>query len=117
MKKFIIASAALAPTFAFAAYGQLDGIFSLMKSIGRLVDLALPLVVGIALLGFFWGLARFIFAKGDEAARAEARSTMIYGIIALFVMVSVWGLVRFVGNALGIDQGGTSGPVPGVQGL
>ena len=117
MKKFILGGLAAAPMFAFAQYGQLSGIFALMSSIKRLVDLALPLVVGLALLGFFYGLMRFIFASGDPEKRGEARSIMIYGIIALFVMVSVWGLVRFVGNALGIQQGETSGTIPSVQGL
>jgi hypothetical protein len=31
---------------------------------------------------------------------------MIYGIIGLFVMVSVWGLVYFVGSLVGIEPGG-----------
>ena len=31
---------------------------------------------------------------------------MIYGVIALFVMVSVWGLVGLIGNTFGIQQGG-----------
>jgi hypothetical protein len=33
---------------------------------------------------------------------------MIWGIVALFVMVSVWGLVRFIGNAFNIEQGGSA---------
>ena len=118
MKKFILGGLAAAPMLAFAQqYGQLNGIFSLMNSIKRLVDLALPLVVGIALLGFFFGLAKFIFAAGDPEKRTEARSIMIYGVIALFVMVSVWGLVRFVGDTLGVQQGQSSGTIPSVQGL
>ena len=81
--------------------------------------LYLVIGVGIALLGFFWGLAMFIFSAGagDEGKRAEARSIMIYGVIALFVMVSVWGLVGFLGNTVGITPGQTSGTIPSVQGL
>jgi len=41
---------------------------------------------------------------------------MIWGLIALFVMVAVWGLVRFIGDALDIDQGETI-IVPTVPGL
>jgi hypothetical protein len=106
MKKFIIpAVLALAPVFVFAQ--NLGNIQNLLNSFRNLVDLALPIVVALALLAFFWGLAKFIFASGDEDKREDGKRIMIWGIIALFVMVSVWGLVRFVGQAFGIDQGGT----------
>jgi uncharacterized membrane protein YjfL (UPF0719 family) len=87
-----------------------------MQSIGRLVDLALPIVVALALLGFFWGLVKFIFAQGNEESKADGKKIMIWGIIALFVMVSVWGLVRFIGSAFNIEQGG-SVQIPSIQGL
>ncbi|MDP2641869.1 MAG: hypothetical protein Q8P21_01070 [bacterium] len=103
MKKVILAALTLAPAFAFAQ--SLGNIETLVRSVGRLVDLALPIVVAIALLGFFWGRVKFIFAQGDETAKEQGKHIMLWGIIALFVMVSVWGLVRFIGNAFGINQG------------
>lgn len=112
MKKFIIAGLAFAPALASAQ--QLGNINDLLNSIGNLVDAALPIVVAIALLVFFWGLVKFIFSGADS--KEEGRDLMIWGIVALFVMVSVWGLVNFIGNAFDIEQGGEA-PVPGVQGL
>ena len=100
MKKVIIATLALAPALAFAQ--QLDSIKTLITNIGRVVALALPIVIGIALLAFFWGLVKFIFAQGNEESKADAKRIMLWGIIALFVMVAVWGLVRFIGTALGV---------------
>lgn len=115
MKKVInavLVASVLAPTFVFAQ--QLEGIENLVSSIGRLTNLALPIVVGLALLAFFWGLLKFIFAQGNEESKADAKKIMLWGIIALFVMVSVWGLVDFIGNAFGIDQGDDLFSVPGV---
>ncbi|MBX4188991.1 pilin [Candidatus Parcubacteria bacterium] len=100
MKKYIVAALALAPSLAFA---QLQNVNNLLLGLKTLVNTALPIVVGLALLAFFWGLAKFIFSADDEEKRKEAKSLMIYSIIALFVMVSVWGLVRFIGNALGVN--------------
>ena len=105
MKKVIIASLVFTPVFAFAQ--QLGNIETLVRSVGRLVDLALPIVVAIALLGFFWGLVKFILAQGNEESKVDAKKIMLWGVVALFVMVSVWGLVRFIGNSLGINQGDT----------
>ena len=117
MKKFIITAlvvaSAVAPAAAFAQ--NLGNIQTLLHSIGTLINIALPIVVAIGLLGFFWGLAMFIF--GAEEKKSEGRHLMIWGLVALFVMVSVWGLVRFIGNALGVGQGDTVivPTVPNVQ--
>ena len=114
MKKVIIAALTFAPVLASAQ--SLGNLETFIRSVGRLVNLALPIVVGIALLGFFWGLAKFIFSQGNEESKADGKKMMIWGIVALFVMVSVWGLVNFIGQAFNIQSGG-SAPVPRVQGL
>ncbi len=97
MKKFIITALAFTP---FLASAQLTNVSSLLTSVGQLINTALPIVVGLALLGFFWGLAMFVFNAGNEEKRGEGRSIMIWGVVALFVMVAVWGLVNFLGTAL-----------------
>jgi len=96
---------------------MLGNIETLVRAIGRLIDIALPIVVALGLLAFFYGLALFIFKSGDPEEQKKGRSIMIWGVVALFVMVSVWGLVRFVGSAFGIQQGQSSGTVPSVEGL
>lgn len=102
--------------FAQGAVGNLSNVDSFIKSIGRIVGLLLPLVVAIGLLGFFWGLAQFIFSSGDPKKQDEGKSKMIWGVITLFVMVSVWGLVKVVGDTLGVGTGAAPA-VPSVQNL
>ena len=65
---------------------------------------AFTIVIALALLYFFWGLARFILNAGDEDAQKAGKSIMLWGIIAFFVMVSVWGIVNFIGNAFNFDE-------------
>lgn len=112
MKKVILAALTFAPAVAFAQ--GLGNLETLLRSIGRLIDIALPIVVAIGLLTFFWGLVKFIFA--GEEAKKEGQHLMIWGLVALFVMVSVWGLVRFIGVAVGVGQGDTI-IVPKVPGI
>lgn len=104
MKKFIIAAMAAAPSLAFAQ--TLGNLETLLRSVGRLIDIALPIVVALALLAFFFGLMQAIFG-GAESVK-KGKDLMIWGIVALFIMVSVWGLVRFIGNAFGVEQGGSA---------
>ncbi|MDB5237375.1 MAG: hypothetical protein JWL88_477 [Parcubacteria group bacterium] len=55
------------------------------------------LLFAAAFLLFIFGVFRYFFLKGgDSKAREEGRGFMIWGIIGLAVMFSVWGLVRLV---------------------
>jgi glycerol-3-phosphate acyltransferase PlsY len=40
-------------------------------------------------------------AGGDEEKRTTGRNTMIYGIVAIFVILSVWGLVNILNGTFG----------------
>ena len=91
MKRIAISSVALlAPVLALAA----ETLDNVVGTVGNIIGALTPLVVALALLFFFWGLAKYILAAGDESKQAEGRSIMIWGVVALFVMVSVWGLVQ-----------------------
>jgi hypothetical protein len=80
------------PSVAFA---QLGRIKDLIVDVGFIIDSLIVIVAGLALLAFFWGLVKFINAV-STTGKTEGRNFMIWGLVALFVMVSVWGLVRFI---------------------
>jgi len=110
MKKFTLGLT----MFALPLLASAQDVTSLIDKIQEWVSLLTPVVVGIALLAFFWGLAKFIFNSGNEEKKSEGKNIMIWGVIALFVMVSVWGIVGAIGDTLDIEQGGTI-PVPSVE--
>jgi len=56
------------------------------------------LIIALALIYFLWGMANFILHADDEQARSKGKQVMVWGIIALFVMVSVWTLVKILQN-------------------
>lgn len=91
-----------APFLVFAqSFGAIIG------TIQGLVTSLLPLFMGIATLVFFYGVIKYITAGGDPGKREEARNTIIYGIIGLFAIMAVWGLVGLLANLLGVTIGGT----------
>ncbi|HEY9586254.1 MAG TPA: hypothetical protein VJJ27_01250 [Candidatus Paceibacterota bacterium] len=119
MKKLMMSALGFALPMLALAQGSpnLSNFQQLVDSVGRLIATALPILVALALLFFFYGLAKFILAAGNEESKAEGRRIMVWGIVALFVMVSIWGLVAFLGSALGISQGQSLPDVPGVRGV
>jgi hypothetical protein len=93
----------------FAAFAVADFNRSLYQ-IGSFINLATPIVVALALLGFFWGLAVYIFQSGTDEKRKKGLSIMIWGIIALFVMLSVFGIINALQSTLGVGNGAVSTP-------
>jgi len=105
--KILPFASAILPTFALARDVDFSWITSLATAVGDLVSLLIPIVIAIGLLFFIWGLVTYIAASGDEAAKEEGKRKMIWGIIALFVIVAVWGLVALLGEVVGVGQGST----------
>ena len=92
-------------------YGTFAAFARFLVSLKKIINLLIPVVVGVALLFFFWGLTRFIANAGDESAQAAGKRIMIVGIIAFTVMSSIWGIVGFVQESFGIQN--TTIEIPG----
>lgn len=74
----------------------------LIKIFLDLIKAALPVIAGLALLTFLWGLARFIFRLGnDEKSVEEGKNLMKWGLIALFLLMSFWVIIGLVYNDVG----------------
>jgi len=96
-----------------------DGpLAALMDNVYEMIDWAGPVLITVALIYFVWGVLKYITGGSDEKKRSEARQTMIYGVIGLFVIVSVWGLVWLVQGFVGINPnvGPPVVPIPIISG-
>jgi hypothetical protein len=63
----------------------------------------IPLVVALAVLAFLWGIVVYVLADSDSA-KEKGRNFMIWGIVGIFVMVSVWGLVAVLTGSFGLTS-------------
>ena len=69
---------------------------SLVENIVATLNPIVVLLIGIAVATFFWGIIKYI-AQGDkEKKRKEGSRMMLYGVIAIFVMISIWGFVSIL---------------------
>jgi len=78
-----------------------------------LFGIIIPYTVSLGLLLFIWGLAKFIAHSGNEKSVAQGKHFMIWGIIVLFVMVSVWGIIGLMQTMTGANPA-TAAPTPPV---
>ena len=98
------------------ASGQAVGqsIFNLLGLAQGVVNAAVPLLIGVGVIALFIGVIGFMTGKGAEDHKKWG-TFLGYAILGLFVMVSIWGIVNFLGSTLNIGQGGGV-PVPQVPG-
>jgi uncharacterized membrane protein YbhN (UPF0104 family) len=82
-------------------------IVPLLNNINRyILNPIILLLFSVALLVFFWGLFRFISNADNETERETGRQNIMYGLIGMFIMVSVYGLMRLVLGSFGISAPG-----------
>ncbi len=60
------------------------------------------LAVAVAVIWILWGGIMLIIASqnGDSSGKERYKKHMIFGVIGLFIMVSVFGILEIVMNAL-----------------
>ena len=105
MKKVLVSLSLLAsPMLAFAITTVASDAFSLIKILQNVVDVAIPFIIGLAVLVLLYGLFQFIMNASDEEARANAKQLIIWGIIGIFVMVSIWGLVSILSGTFNLNK-------------
>ena len=102
MKKAFIALSAFALPALALAQGVRDA-GTLFNKVNGILNAIIPFVISLAVVVFIIGIFRYIIA-GDEESKKGAKSLILYGIIGIFVMISVYGLVNILVNTLGLEK-------------
>jgi len=82
--------------------GSLADVFDLGVCILR--KSVWPLLISLSVIVFVVGVIKYIGGADDATKRTEGRNFMLYGIVALFVMISVWGLVGVLQGTFGLGN-------------
>lgn len=113
IKKLGIAGGALLlPMFAFAQ-SQPTQLFGWVESIRSLINMLIPIALALIFLMIIWNAFKLVTADGEE--KAEYKGDLIKMVVVFFVVMSLYGIVYFIGKTLGIGQGGTAA-IPCVTG-
>jgi hypothetical protein len=115
MKKFITGLTSIGfmavPMLALAQGQTVGGILGILQSI---LDVVIPILITIAVIVFIVGVIQYIMAK-EDTDKQKGRDRMIYGIIGLFVILAIFGIIEVIGNTLNVDIGGTQTNLPSIQ--
>jgi len=90
---------------ATVALPTLAGAASLLNTLAlanTFLNALVGLFITLAIVVFFWGLITYLVNVGEE--KAKGLSTMFYGVLAIFVMVSIWGIIRLLQNTFQVTS-------------
>jgi hypothetical protein len=109
-KLFTGAAVFALPALALAqnSIGALPGgtnVFNILGVISNIFGVLIPILVTFAVIYIIIGVIKYATASDDETQGA-ARKSILHGIIALFVIVSIWGLVAILNQTFNVGQGG-----------
>ena len=109
LKKFsvlVLGLSVFAPMFAFAQNVANDKfLIGMTNVVAKVLGALVPIIIGLAIVYFMWGVVSYITSKSEETKK-EGKNRIIYGFIALFIITSFWGVIKFMGSTTGINQTG-----------
>jgi hypothetical protein len=101
LKNFVVIIGVLFP-FGVFAQSTLWTVTGVLGNVIWSLGWILPI---LAFVVFFYGLAKFILASGDLKKLEEGKGIMIWGLVAIFVLMSIVGIIGLIDRSLGTDQG------------
>jgi hypothetical protein len=106
MKKIIAtAFATLAPVIALAqTSGAITDANKLVEKLTNLGNTFIQILIAFAVIYIIYNVVRYLVMGGDdEEKRKKAGSAILWGVVGLFVILSIWGLVRILTNTFRTD--------------
>ena len=87
----LVSGTVLLPTLVSA-----QTLLNTLGLVNTFLNALIGLFITLAIVAFFWGLIKYLANLGNETGAKEGINIMLWGVIAIFVMVSIWGIIRLL---------------------
>ena len=94
MRKIIGSSALTAAILALPALASAATLLDTLALANTFLNALIGLFITLAIVVFFWGLIKYLTNAGED--KAAGLNIMFMGVISIFVMVSIWGIIRLL---------------------
>jgi len=91
MKKLIVSIVAFLPVIAFAQ--PITDASSLTTRLTNLGNTFIGVLIAFAVIYIIYNVVRFIVKSDDPEARKLIGAAIVWSLVGLFVILSIWGLV------------------------
>jgi hydrogenase-4 membrane subunit HyfE len=96
MKKIIASLIALVPTLVSAQ--AITDINSLTYKLTNIGNTVIQILIAFAVLYIIFNVVRYILAAESADKRKEIGTAILWSIVGLFFILSIWGLVNILSN-------------------
>lgn len=111
MKKILFSTVAfLSPVLAFAQInagnsitGQISDADDVVSRILSFFNVAIYILISLAVLFIIWKIVMH-FIKGEGTEKQENLKEIGWGVLGLFIILSIWGLVNILVRTFSLDR-------------
>ena len=89
-------------------------ITGFLGQVSGILNRIIPFIIGLTVFIILWGIFTYITHAAEEEKRVEARQFIIWGIMGVFFMLSIWGFVNLLLNSFDIERDIQTGDIPKV---
>ena len=94
-------------------YSAPQEVVTFIENVTReIVNPIIAVIFAAALVYFLWGLAMFILNANDSSKRVQYKQHMLWGVIGLVIMVSVFGIIQLGLRTFGVEPSDVPDELP-----
>ena len=109
MKKILLSLGVVSLVGVAGAQQVLSNVESIIDKLKGIVSGGLAgLLMSVVFIVFMISIITFLWKRrsGDDKGMNDAKNMLGWSVIAMFVMVAIWGLVVFLSQTFGVGLGG-----------
>jgi mannose/fructose/N-acetylgalactosamine-specific phosphotransferase system component IID len=72
-----------------------------LATIQSLLNSVVPVLISLGIVYLVWGIVQYMIGDSEEA-KTKGKERVIFGIVGLAIIISVWGLVSIVTRTFGL---------------
>jgi len=97
------------PGLAFGFSLKTSTLGAVITEVTQIIDLIIPILISLAFVMFFWGVSKFILNSDKPDEIKNGRNYMIWGVVALFILLTYKAIIGLVVTDLETAPGGGVG--------
>ncbi len=113
MKKLIASIATFLPVVVFAQ--PITDVNSLTYKLTNIGNTFIQILIAVAVIIIIFNAVRFVLKSDSPEERSSIGKAILWSIVGLFVILSIWGLVRILTNTFRTDTTAPVNQFPQVQ--
>jgi len=102
MRKSLYTALSIA-TLTLPALAGAASVYDLLALANNVLNAMIAILITAAVVAVFWGVVVALFSSGAEKKK-EGITIAIYGVVAIAIMVSIWGIIRLLQNTFNVTS-------------